>query len=219
MYLSPISATLSATLRRLVGIEPAARIAGIDGAEAAGARAHRAHQHDGGGAGVPALADVGALGFFAHGGEAVLAHGAAHEVVARAGRRRRLEPARLAGRGWSRSQPSPPRLLAVADRREALRRACISRRCARGRTALGRRRGMPLSRLMAARWNDTPHERSQLRVELRPAAPACPFQPAAACTSPSAGPARSHAAAAAAAESGRARSPRTVPGDSTPMPE
>ena len=83
---------------RLVGIEPAARIAGIHRTEAAGARAHRAHQHDGGGAGIPAFADVRALGFLAHGGELVRVHVAAR--CARSARRRRqcLQPARLAAR-------------------------------------------------------------------------------------------------------------------------
>ena len=63
---------------RLLGIEPAARVAGIHRAEAAGARAHRAHQHDGGRAGVPALADVRALRFLADRGEPMLAHDALH---------------------------------------------------------------------------------------------------------------------------------------------
>src|SRR5688500_575428 len=61
-------------VRGLFEIEPAAWIAGVDRAEAAGARAHRAHQHDGGRARVPAFADVRALRLFAYGGETVLAH-------------------------------------------------------------------------------------------------------------------------------------------------
>ena len=40
--------------------------AGLDGTEAAGARAGIAQDHEGGGAGLPALADVGAAGLFAH---------------------------------------------------------------------------------------------------------------------------------------------------------
>jgi len=80
----------------LLGVEPAPRITGVHGAETAGAGAHLAHQHQRGGAGVPALADVRALGFLAHRGKPVLAHGAAHGVEARPGGHRRAQPARLA---------------------------------------------------------------------------------------------------------------------------
>ena len=75
-------------IARLLGVQPAVRIAGIDGAEPAGTRADLAHHHDGGGAGIPTLADIRALGLFAHRGQAMLAHGLAHGVVAR-----RLPPA------------------------------------------------------------------------------------------------------------------------------
>ena len=57
---------------RLVRIQPTMRIAGIDRAEAAGSRADRAHEHDGGRAGIPALTDVRALCLLAHGSQAVL---------------------------------------------------------------------------------------------------------------------------------------------------
>ena len=69
-----ISCTVRRGVGRLLRIEPAARIAGVHGAEAAGARAHLAHQHDRGRAGVPAFTDVRALGFLAHRGEPMLAH-------------------------------------------------------------------------------------------------------------------------------------------------
>ena len=75
---------------RLVRIQPAMRITGIDGAETAGAGANRAHEHDRGGARIPALTDVRALRLLADGGEAVLLHDAFDGLKARA--RRRLGP-------------------------------------------------------------------------------------------------------------------------------
>ena len=83
----------------LLRIEPAVRVAGVDRAEAAGARAHRAHEHDGGSARVPALPDVGTLGLLAHGGEAMLPDERAHGVVARTGGRPGLQPRGLAASG------------------------------------------------------------------------------------------------------------------------
>ena len=61
-------------VRDFVGIEPAARIARVDGAELARARADLAHQHDRRRAVVPALADVRADRFLADGREPMLAH-------------------------------------------------------------------------------------------------------------------------------------------------
>ena len=56
---------------RLHRIEPTARVAGVDRAELAGAGAHRTHQHQRGGAALPALGDIGTLGFGTNGGEPV----------------------------------------------------------------------------------------------------------------------------------------------------
>ena len=110
-------------VRGLVGIEPATRIAGVDGAEAASTRAHRAHQHQRRGARIPALADVRTLGLFAHGGKTVLAHGGAHSVERLARRHGRAQPLRLAtDRQGARSGRG---LDAVLDRREALRGAVL----------------------------------------------------------------------------------------------
>ena len=85
-----------------------ARQSGLDVAEGAGARAHVAHDHEGGVALLPALADVGAARLLAHGMQAVLAHDPARLRVAGRARRlhpdprrlaqyRRLRPARLLG--------------------------------------------------------------------------------------------------------------------------
>src|SRR5256885_11353162 len=79
----------------LVGVEPAVRIARVHGTEPAGARAHRAHQHDGRGARVPALTDVGTLRLLADRGEAVLPDERPDAGEGSAGRRLRLEPRRL----------------------------------------------------------------------------------------------------------------------------
>ena len=98
MYLSFMSSTLRARVLGLFGVEPAARIARVDRAETAGARAHGAHQHDGGGAGVPALADVRALGFLAHRREPVLVHDALDRAEARAHRQLRARSTRACGR-------------------------------------------------------------------------------------------------------------------------
>ena len=91
-----------------VGVEPAARVAGVDGAETAGARAHLAHQHDRRGARVPALADVRALGFLAHGGEAMVAHGLLDGLEAGARRQRCPQPAGLAADGVTRCAGERP---------------------------------------------------------------------------------------------------------------
>ena len=88
-------------------IEPA-RQAGLDVAKGAGAGAHVAHDHEGGVALLPALADVGAAGLLAHRVQAVLAHDAARLGIAERPRRlyayprgltqrRRLRPVRLLG--------------------------------------------------------------------------------------------------------------------------
>src|SRR6202043_531705 len=62
-------------------------------------RTHRAHQHDGRGARVPALADVGTLGFLTDRGEAVFPDEGADALEALSGGRLRLEPRRLGQRG------------------------------------------------------------------------------------------------------------------------
>ena len=108
-------------VRGLLGVEPAARIAGVDRAEAAGARADLAHQHDRRGAGVPALADVRALGFLADRREAMLADCLLDGLEAATGRHRRAQPRRLAACGRHR-RAGRGRLDAVADGGEALRR-------------------------------------------------------------------------------------------------
>src|SRR5262249_50754472 len=104
---------------RLLRIEPAVWVPCIDRAEAARPGTYRAHQHDRASPGVPAFADVRALGFLAHRGEAMLPHDALHRRVALAGRRPRAQPGGLAhepgcGVGVA-------RLDAVPDRRKTLR--------------------------------------------------------------------------------------------------
>ena len=108
---------------RLLGVEPAAWVAGVHRAETAGTGADLAHQHQRRGAGVPALADVRALGLFTDRRKAMLAHGAAHGFVVRAAGERRLEPARLAAGHTHRRCGGG--LDAVADRREPLRGAVL----------------------------------------------------------------------------------------------
>src|ERR1700675_3663934 len=66
----------------LIGVERSGRAGGYV-AERAGARAGVAHDHHGGVTLRPALADVGAGGFLADGGEAVLAHQGAGLVIDR----------------------------------------------------------------------------------------------------------------------------------------
>ena len=105
-------------IARLFRIEPATRVAGVDGAEATGPRADLAHQHQGRRAGVPTFADVWAFRLFTDCGEAVLAHRLAHDLVTGATGERRLEPTRLATRHPDRCGGG--RLDAVADRVEAL---------------------------------------------------------------------------------------------------
>ena len=121
-------------IARLFRIEPAARVAGVDGAEATGPRADLAHQHQGRRAGVPTLADVRAFRLFTDRGEAVLAHRLTHDLVAGAAGERRLEPTRLATRHPDRCGGG--RLDAVSDRIEALWGAIFqAARRARGRVA------------------------------------------------------------------------------------
>ena len=78
----PSLATASATRAGSSG-SSASGMAGAHVAERAGARAGVAHDHHGGVALRPALADVGAGGFLADGDEAVLAHQGAGLVVDR----------------------------------------------------------------------------------------------------------------------------------------
>jgi hypothetical protein len=109
-YLSPGSRRTARDLGGLVGIEPALRVAGLDRAEAAAARADVAHQHDGGSPAGPALAEVGAAGFLADGVEAALAEGLAQVGDGLPGGQAHLQPRRLRagsrgsgledGKGW-----------------------------------------------------------------------------------------------------------------------
>ena len=71
-------------------------LARLDVAEAAAARAGVAEDHEGGGAALPALADVGAGGLLADRVEVLALDHPAQLAVARAARRRALEPGRLA---------------------------------------------------------------------------------------------------------------------------
>ena len=114
---------------RLVGVQPAARIAGVDGAKPAGAGADAAHEHDGGDAGVPALADVGAVGFLADRGQRVLANKTPHLAVAPSradahAQPRRLWPALRLGLAGPRIEID--RLDAVLDGGEALGRVVFA---------------------------------------------------------------------------------------------
>jgi hypothetical protein len=79
-------------IARFVAIQPAMRVAGIDGAEATRASADRAHEHQGRSACIPALADVRTLGFLADGGKPMLLY-------------RRLDGIEAGARGHPRSQP------------------------------------------------------------------------------------------------------------------
>ena len=68
---------------RLVGIQNAARVPGLDRAKAAAAGADIAHDHDGEGARAPALADVGAARLLADRRQALVAHEAFEASVVR----------------------------------------------------------------------------------------------------------------------------------------
>ena len=92
------------------GLRHAARLVEVDGlgaalghgAESAAARAEVAEHHEGGGFVVPALADVGAVGAFAHGVQPERAGQALEVVVVLAHGGARLEPLRLGGGGLAR---------------------------------------------------------------------------------------------------------------------
>jgi hypothetical protein len=105
---------------RFLDVQPAARVAGVHGAEAAGAGAHRAHQHDGGGAVAPALAHVGAVGFGAHGAQAVLADVALNGLEALAAGNLGAQPLGLAARDTGALLLAGALLDAVLDGREAV---------------------------------------------------------------------------------------------------
>ncbi len=83
---------------RLLGIQPAARIARVHGAELAGPGTYRPHQHQRGRAVGPALADVGTHGFFADRAQIVLTHGGAHPLIGRPAGQPGAQPGRLAQR-------------------------------------------------------------------------------------------------------------------------
>src|SRR6185312_2971124 len=95
---------------RFVRIEPTTRVAGIDRAEAAGSCADRAHEHDRGGAGVPALADVRAFRLLADGSEAVLLDDPLDGLKADARGRPRAQPGGLAAaphrNAWRLAEPA-----------------------------------------------------------------------------------------------------------------
>ena len=189
----------------LLGIEPAARIAGIDRAEAASARAHRPHQHDGGGAGVPAFADVRALGLLADGAQTVLAHDVLDGLEARAARQRRPQPGRLAsGRRGRLAADLMPSLMAV--------KPCgvgISRRCAparRARWAIARAQNGDALELRHPVILPHPARSSAASRSRR-----ADILPQARRTArPSSGRPPSSAAAAASRETPRRRSPRRI---------
>jgi hypothetical protein len=105
------------------GIEPATRITGIDRAELAGAGADGAHEHQRGGAVIPALADVRAHRFFADRREALLANEAPESLEGLACRDTRLEPGRL--RECRGLLPADAELDAVLDGRMALFRTVL----------------------------------------------------------------------------------------------
>src|SRR5262249_31058176 len=105
----------------LLRIEPAMRVAGIHGAEAARPRAHRTHQHDRGGARIPTLADVRTVGLFAHGRESMLPDPRA--PLLKAGPRWRSRP-QPGGQALPRGQTrggAARHLDTVADSRKPLR--------------------------------------------------------------------------------------------------
>ena len=102
----------------LLRVEPAPGIARVDGAEAARARADRAHEHDRRRAVHPALADVRTHRLLADRRKPMRPHGILEPQVALARRNPGLEPRRLRQR---RIVPGVATdLLAVLDGREAL---------------------------------------------------------------------------------------------------
>ena len=88
--------------QRLQRVHDAARIAGLDGAIAAGARARIAQNHERGGAAIPAVADVGTARLLADGMERAALHKRLQLAVALAARRGNLEPLRQATRARNR---------------------------------------------------------------------------------------------------------------------
>ena len=107
----------AAGVRGLFGIQPAFRVARIDGAETAGTRADRAQHHDRRGTRIPAFADVRAHGLFANGTQPMLAHGIPGLRVADPGGHLRSQPFRLLAADDGRGVAAP--FHAVLDRREA----------------------------------------------------------------------------------------------------
>ena len=93
---------------RLVVVEPGGP-AGLDRAEAAGPGARVAEDHDRGGALVPALPDVRAVGLLADRVQVQAAQQALQVVVVVAGRDPRPDPVGVAAeRQWSRRRPARP---------------------------------------------------------------------------------------------------------------
>src|SRR6185437_10298071 len=95
--------------------------------ELAGARAHRTHQHQGGGAPAPALGDVGTFRFRAYRRQLVCPHYVADFLVLGAGRQLHAQPRRLACRIGHAAQRT--RTNAVLDRPRALRAGEFAARC------------------------------------------------------------------------------------------
>jgi len=106
-------------IRRFIRIEPAARISRVHRAEAAGASADRAQQHQCRRARIPALADVRAVRLLADRVQAMIADDIANGVEAPTGRHRSAQPAWL-GAGDRRFSAGRA-LDSIPDRRESLR--------------------------------------------------------------------------------------------------
>ena len=79
----------------LLAVEPAAGVSRVNRTEPTGAGADLTHEHDRRRAVVPALADVRALGLFAHRCQAMRADGLAHLLEARSRRYGSAQPGRL----------------------------------------------------------------------------------------------------------------------------
>ena len=122
---------------RLVVVEPG-RPAGLDGAEPAGPGAGVAQDHDRGGALVPALPDVRAVGLLADRVEVQAAEQALEVVVVLARRHPRPDPVRVASEGGGAvGRRQPGQAAAHRDRRQ-LRPVCVARPSGRCRTSGGR---------------------------------------------------------------------------------
>ena len=111
---------------RLVVVEPG-RAAGLHGAEAAGPGARVAEDHDRGGALVPALPDVRAVGLLADRVELEPAQQALEFVVVVAGRQPGTDPVRVASRRDRPIRRREPGQAATTDRDRQVRAAVVRR--------------------------------------------------------------------------------------------